>query len=154
MVPGEVVVDRAGRVRPAGDERECRDPLGVAESEQLGDPAAGRHPGDVSALGRGRVEHADRVVGEVGKGVAGLARRVGLRATGVTDVVTDHPPSAGHEPVTQLIGPAQHRRPDQQHGRVAGAALHRYTARRSVIHEDALIPWHEPLLPVRHARAS
>jgi hypothetical protein len=45
----------------------------VAEGEQLGNPAAGRHTGDVSALGRGRVEHADRVVGEVGKGVAGLA---------------------------------------------------------------------------------
>jgi hypothetical protein len=75
VVPGEVVVDRAGRVRPAGDERERRDPLGVAEGEKLGNPAAGRHPGDVSALGRGRVEHAGRVAGEVGKGVARLARR-------------------------------------------------------------------------------
>jgi hypothetical protein len=71
VVPGEVGVDRAGRVRPAGDERERRDPLGVAEGEQLGNPAAGRHPGDVSAPGRGRVEHADRVVGEIGEGEPG-----------------------------------------------------------------------------------
>jgi hypothetical protein len=146
-VPGEVVVDRAGRVRPAGDERERGDPLGVAEGEQLGDPAAGRHPGDVGAFGRGRIEHAGRVVGEVGEGVAGLARRVGLRAAGVTDVVTDHPPYAGHQPLAQLAGPAQHRRPDQQYSRVAGAALHLHADRRSIDHEHALIPRHEALLP-------
>lgn len=120
---------------------------GVAESEQLGNPAAGRHPYDVGALGRGRVEHADCVVDEVGEGVAGLARRVRLRAAGVTDVVTDHPPSAGHQPLAQLVGPAQYRRPDQQHSRAVDAALHLHAARRSINHEHALIPRHEALLP-------
>ena len=95
-MPGEVIVDRAGRVRPAGDERERRDPFGVAEGQQLGDPAPGRQPGHVGAVGGGRVEHAHCVVDEVGEGVAGLARRVRLRAAGVTDVVTDYPPPAGH----------------------------------------------------------
>ena len=50
-MPGQVIIDGAGRVRAAGDERERRDPFGAAEGEQLGNPAAGRHPGDVGALG-------------------------------------------------------------------------------------------------------
>jgi hypothetical protein len=106
VVLGEVGVDRAGRVRPAGDERERRDPVGVVECEQLGDPATARHPGHVGAPDRRGIEHADRVVDEVGEGVAGLARRIGLGAAGVADVVTDHTPPAGDEPLAQLGGPA------------------------------------------------
>ena len=137
------------------------DELHAALSDLEAQLARGGGPGEVRLeRGRGTGHPAADRRGRPGRGrgAARPARRAAARVpiaavlveidarTGFT-VVTDHPPSAGHQPLAQLVGPAQHRRPDQQHSRAAGAALHLHAARRSINHEHALIPRHEALLP-------
>ena len=136
------------------------DELHAALSDLETQLARGGEPGEVRLGGDGELVipplTAEDVLAEAGRCApsSALLPRVPIAAvlveidarTGFT-VVTDHPPSAGHQKLAQLVGPAQHRRPDQQHSRAAGAALHLHAARRSINHEHALIPRHEALLP-------
>jgi hypothetical protein len=80
----------------------------MVERGDLGDHPADPDPAEVSRRATERAGKRRRVGGEIAQIVRWRFRVEGRRRSAVAQVVTDHPPAASREPLTQRVGPRQH----------------------------------------------
>ena len=126
---GEAAVDAREVVvaGPAagGDQRQALHAVGMVERDHLRKGSAHRDADDVGTAAGDRLDDRGRVGDQVIAAVAGLARLVRHRLTGVAMVVADHEPSRRGEPVAELVLPPVERGAravDEQDRRVGGVA--------------------------------